>query len=165
MILMNKNNIDGSTALVPKREEINYEEERRKQQKKEMDLLNKRKEKSLKNKLGIMLSIGIVFSIGMILVLRFAYICNLRQQVIDTQNQITTISRENENLKVELLKYDNIKYIEKVATEKLNMERPNLGHAVYCDLGTKYFKQNTKENGINKGKKISFIEFIKSKLF
>ncbi|WP_102400902.1 cell division protein FtsL [Haloimpatiens massiliensis] len=165
MILMNKNNIDGSTALVPKREEINYEEERKKQQKKELELLNKTKEKSLKNKFKIILGIGMVFSIGMILVLRFAYICNLRQQVIDTQNQITNIGKENENLKVELLKYDNIKYIEKIATEKLNMERPNLGNAVYCDLGTKYFKENTKADSINKGKKLSFIEFIKSKLF
>lgn len=163
---MNKNNIvDGSTALVPKREEINYEEERRKQQKKEIELLNKRKGKSLKNKLKVMLSIGIVFCMGMILVIRFAYICNLRQQVTNIQNQISTISNENENLKVTLLKYDNIKYIEKVATEKLNMERPNLGNAFYCDLGTKYFKENTKVNGIKEGKKLSFIEFIKSKLF
>nr|WP_243122766.1 cell division protein FtsL [Haloimpatiens lingqiaonensis] len=161
---MNKNNIvDGSTALVPKREERDYQQERRKQQQKEIELINKRKEKLVKNKLKIMLSIGIGFSMGIILVMRFAYICNLRQESITMQNQIATIGKENENLKVELLKYDNIKYIEEIAVKKLNMERPNLGQAIYCDLDTKYFKDNKLQK--KDTKKLSFIEFIKSKLF
>ena len=43
---------------------------------------------------------------------------------------------ESEALSVKLLKYDNIAYIEEVATRDLNMVKPDSGEVVYCDLSS-----------------------------
>lgn len=162
---MNKNIVDGSTALNPQQDERSLKEERIKQKRKERELLNKKRQSSLNKKAHVLLNIGITFVVSMILIMRFAYICNYRNEIVQTQKKITTLNKENENLKVELLKYDNIKYVEKIAVEKLHMQKSNLSNVDYCDLQTQYFKENAGHKGIKANKKLSIIDVVKSKLF
>lgn len=162
MILMNRNAVDGNTALNPKPYEKKVDRKQIKKDKNRKRL--KLREASIKNKLKIMMSIGIAFVVAMVLILRFAFICNLRKDIANTQKQIVAVKSKNENLKVELFKYDNLQFIEKQSKE-LGMDRANLSNVKYCNLDNQNFKENIKKNSSKNKKKSTIINIIKSKLF
>lgn len=80
---------------------------------------------------GSILAAGVV---GLTIVGRYSSIYADQKQIITLQEEIHTMKEESEALSVKLLKYDNIAYIEEVATNELNMVKPKSGEAVYVDL-------------------------------
>ena len=64
------------------------------------------------------------------------------------ENNVDNISRQNENLTVELVKYNNLKYIEDDAVNKLKMVVPNKQNAVYIDLDKPVIKTQEDEDSM-----------------
>ncbi|WP_410506413.1 septum formation initiator family protein [Haloimpatiens sp. FM7315] len=161
--MMDKNSIRGNTVLKPSKNNETSDESYKELLKKQKELLHKNRKKVLMKKMKIIRNIGVTFLVAMLLLVRFAVICNLKQNVANTEKNITKISKENENLKVELLKYDNIQYIEKIAAKKLNMEKATLNNALYCNLEKNHVTKEIENK--NKPKKNSVMQYLISKLF
>ena len=78
------------------------------------------------------------------------------------RDEISALNKENDAYKVQLIRFRNISYIEKTATEKLHMVKPRISDIQYCNLSKDNL--NTKEqvemkisnNIINKIKDIVF---------
>lgn len=144
MIVVNKDNaISGNTVLQP--EYVPYVEER------EEELRRRAKEKKLrqkrlKGKIKIIRNITLAFTVGVILIGRYCVIYNMQQQLNSIGNNINEINRDNENLKVELVKYNNIQYIEDAAVSKLHMIPPDKGTAVQADLDKEVIKASDKKS-------------------
>ena len=90
---------------------------------------------------------------GLTIVGRYGSIYADQKEIISLQEKIHVMKEESEALSVKLLKYDNIAYIEEVATKELNMIKPKSGEAVYVDM------QNVEpvaaeNNGTQKGKNL-----------
>nr|WP_243429051.1 cell division protein FtsL [Clostridium pascui] len=77
--------------------------------------------------------------------------------------EINTINKENENLRVELVKFNNLQYIEDVATKKLNMVSPTKSNIMYCNLKNEMVKASQKQLDTQKDE--GFIKNFFSKLF
>jgi hypothetical protein len=60
------------------------------------------------------------------------------------------MNKENENLKVELVKYNNIQYIEEVAVNKLNMVTPDRNDAIYANISKNTIIAAQSESNENK---------------
>ncbi len=118
--------VRGNTVLAPKRTPY------KKVEKKHISSNNKNKKN--KNKFVIIRNIFLAFTIGLILVGRYCAIYNMQKQLNTTKSNITEMNKQNDNLKVELVKYNNLQYIEEVATTKLGMVAPNRNDAVYCNI-------------------------------
>lgn len=80
---------------------------------------------------GSIVAAGVV---GLTIVGRYGSIYADQKEIISLQEKIHVMKEESEALSVKLLKYDNIAYIEEVATKELNMIKPKSGEAVYVDM-------------------------------
>ncbi|MFD3157435.1 septum formation initiator family protein [Haloimpatiens sp. FM7330] len=164
VIMMNKEDIEGNTVLSSNANVSRPKEKNNVERDNKRESFKNAKKRNAVKKLKVIRNIGIVFAVGMVLVCRYAYICNIKQEVLNTKQEITKAKKENESLKIRLLKYNNLEYIEKYATEKLNMVKPSMDNAVYCDLNKKNYNKNKNTNDDSKSKN-NLIEFIKNKLF
>nr|WP_206154800.1 hypothetical protein [Clostridium muellerianum] len=128
------------------------------EEKEKEDLKRKAKEKKLrqkrlKGKIKTIRNISLAFTVGVLLVGRYCVIYNMQQQLNSINKNINQVNRDNENLKVDLVKYNNIQYIEDSAINKLHMIAPDKGTAVQADLDKEVIKSSDKksENQVPKG--------------
>ena len=138
----NKFEMDGNTVLAPdesiKKRKYEDLEKSRKQTNQSKKL------KDIKKKKSVLTNIFLVFVIGIIIIARYCMIYNYQDTTSKAKAEIEILSKENDAYKVELIKFRNISYIEKTATEKLHMVKPRISDIQYCNLS----KNNlgTKEN-------------------
>lgn len=152
MIISEKENyFNGNTVLVPeyipsspqKREELEKLEKARKKNRE-----NKIK-KRIKYKFNVILNTSIIFIIGITLIYRYSVIYDMQKKINIINTEISTINKQNENLKIQLIKVSSIQEIEKVALEKLHMISPDKNHVIYSDLSKKNFiEEATKNNNL-----------------
>ena len=141
MIVRNEDSyIRGNTVLQP--EYIPYEDERRYEEEVKKERLKKlRKAKQrLKKKLKVIRTISLSFVVGIILVGRYCVIYNMQMELNSVKTNINEVNTENENLKVELVKYNNLQHIEEIAVNKLQMVAPDKGAAIYVNLDKENIK-------------------------
>lgn len=140
MIITDKNEyINGSTVLAPNsypevkkgaKEKITTKEKTTNDRKALIEEKNKR----LKNKLKIIRNISLVFIVGVTIVGRYGKIYSMQRELNGLNKQISDINKDNESLKVELLKYNNLSLIEEIATTKLKMVKPTKADIIYVDM-------------------------------
>lgn len=164
MIVTNKKNqVSGNNALAPDsspsrgtREKIYKELETSKREHKKIN-----KQKLVKKKAKVLKNVLLAFTVGVTLVYRYSLIYDMEKNIIDTKKEISVINADNENLRIGLLKFNNIEEIEKISVQQLNMIPKSKTNVVYIDLEKNNFKKA--EENMEKGS--SFIEKIKKILF
>ncbi|MEY8762325.1 MULTISPECIES: cell division protein FtsL [Clostridium] len=140
---MNEENMmNGNAALQPQYKPYKKHDKRIHKNK------NENKQKKIKKKLRVLLNICVFFVIGLILIYRYSIIYNMQTDLNSAENNVDNISRQNENLTVELVKYNNLKYIEDDAVNKLKMVVPNKQNAVYIDLDKPVIKTQEDEDSM-----------------
>jgi cell division protein FtsL len=154
-VLNGKIMIDGNTVLAPNY--VPYRESERERQVKR----NKAKNKNFNKKVVVMRNIMIAFIVGITLVGRYCIIYNLQSELNTTKQNIVALNKENENLKVELVKYNNIQYIEDAAINKLGMVTPDRNDAIYADISKETII--TAESESNEGK--NAVNVLAEKIF
>ncbi|MBV1817840.1 cell division protein FtsL [Clostridium cochlearium] len=161
MIVTDKKNyyVDGSTVMAP---EVHIEE--KSQKKKEKKVFRKKIPNNSRKKLSIIGKILTVFIVGTIIIGRYSKIYNMQKQLNNINNSIVKLNKENENLKVELLKLNNIKSVEDIAIGKLKMSVPTKENMIYCDMSKEIFKLNKNANE-EKNKNKGIIANFLSKLY
>lgn len=156
--------INGNTVLapeyVPSRRYRNEEDEKLKKERKQK-LIDERNIK-IKKKTRTLRNIGIVFILGVTLIGRYCVIYNMQKNLSEAKTQISTLNKENENLKVDLVKYNNMVYIEDIAVNKLHMVRADKSLAIHLNLSKDNFEGTLSENEI---KHESLLQKIKNTLF
>lgn len=142
MIVNEKNNyISGNTVLKP-----NYEPSRTQETKKRQEGNRAyKKEKTIKNKGKILFNILLTFVLGMTVVTRQCQISAMQGRLNKTQSNIVAYNKDNDNLKLELSKYSNIQFLEKKATGKLQMGKPEKNSITYDDLSKVNFSKEIVE--------------------
>ena len=160
MIVTDKKNyyVDGSTVMAP---EVHEEKS---QKKKEKKVFRKKIPNNSRKKLSIIGKILTVFIVGTIIIGRYSKIYNMQKQLNNINNSIVKLNKENENLKVELLKLNNIKSVEDIAIGKLKMSVPTKENMIYCDMSKEIFKLNKNANE-EKNKNKGIIANFLSKLY
>ena len=126
----NKFRIDGNTVLAP------YEP-LRKQKHEDLEESRKRvnqKQKEMKKKKGVLINILLTLVIGIIIVARYSMIYHYQDATTKAKASIDVLTKENDAYEVELIKFRNISYVEKTATEKLHMVKPRISEIQYLDL-------------------------------
>lgn len=160
MVMTNKNiYVNGSSALnvnsLPNKKDKKYKEledfkrEHSKRKRKEQRALRVR----------VYASIALTFTMGYSVVHRYSAINKLEKSIIETRAQINNVNAVNEDLRIELLKYKNIAFIEDYAVNDLNMAYPTSETRVFADLSRDNFIDAPEDN-LNVEK--SFIDKIKS---
>lgn len=96
-----------------------------------------KKKPNLKHRVKMVVLVITMFCTGVLIVGRYAMIMNLNNQCKEIKNNITKNLKENERLNIELLKYYDIKQVEKDATTELNMIRPSHANIVYLTVESK----------------------------
>ena len=150
--MMNKENyVNGNTVLDP-----NYDpkvpskkQEYERLRKVEVKKLNKQMDKRINNKAKTLSGIAFIFIVGVIIIFRYTSIYNIQKNLSNIKNKTISLNKENENLKVELVKASNLVNIEKIATEKLHMVRAEKTQAIYTDLTKGNFAKVTSANKNN----------------
>jgi cell division protein FtsL len=164
IVVDKKNIINGSTALEPAQKPLRKKEKSEKykklnESKKEAQI--RLREKQNREKIKILGHIACFFVIGMVIVGRYTIIYSNQKQIMDIKQDINTFKKNSDNLKIQLVKYNNINYIDKMAKEKLNMIEPNRADAEYCNLNENYFRMPEE----NPAEEKSFLTKIKELLF
>ena len=160
IIEKNKFQVHGNTVLAP-------DESFRKQKYEDLEKSRKqikdaKNQRDIKKKKSILMNILLGFVIGVTIIARYSMIYNIQDATSKTRDEIAALNKENDAYKVQLIKFRNISYIEKIATEQLHMVKPRISDIQYCNLSKDNL--NTKEqvemkisnNIINKIKDIVF---------
>lgn len=155
MIVVNENSvIRGNTVLKPEYDPYKDKQAERDKERKRKIKQNKQRNKRMKSKVKIMRNIALTFIIGMTLVARYCIIYDMQRELNSIKSSISYTNRENENLKVELVKYNNLQFIEETATNKLQMTKPDKGLAVYTNLSKEVIQSREKKKEIEEQKNI-----------
>lgn len=151
--------INGNTVLAPEPEISQNGGHKEKNSKKGI----KKDKKVPSGKLKSLRNIGVTFIIGVTLIGRYSMIYGMQRELNAIGLEINTINKENENLRVELVKFNNLQYIEDVATKKLNMVSPTKSNIMYCNLKNEMVKASEKQLDVQKDE--GLIKNFFSKLF
>jgi cell division protein FtsL len=146
VIVVNEDNIiSGNTVLQP--EYVPYEEKDWEKEELKRRAKNKKlKQKRLKGKIKIIRNITLAFAVGVTLVGRYCIIYNMQRQLNSVNTNINELNKDNESLKVDLVRYSNIQYIEDTAINNLHMLPPDKGAAVHKDLDKEIIKTADKKS-------------------
>ena len=150
--------IRGNTVLAP-----NQVPDRNREIEKQQIIKKKNiKNRKIKEQAFVIRNIFIVFLVGLALIGRCCSIYNMQKQLNTIQSNISDLNKDNDNLKVELVKYNNVQYIEEVATNKLHMVTPDMNNAIYANIskGTIIPTSSSKSDSND-----SFISKVVSKIF
>ncbi|MEG0772948.1 septum formation initiator family protein [Clostridium sp.] len=135
MLLENESNsIYGNTVLasqgsaLPKEKVKKQEEVKKKQQQKQ------EQQERLFRALKFAGTLATGFTLAFTILFRYSAIYTTQKELSEVNSAIYNLTEENEALKVQLIKYNNISYIEEVATKELKMVNPIAGNAIYCNL-------------------------------
>ena len=90
--------------------------------------------KSNKKKFILMGRIFVVFVLSFLLVYRFTLVMKLTYEIRNVKTQIAQINNNNENLRIDLAVFSNIKTIEKTAVDKCGMIVPPISDVKYVDV-------------------------------
>jgi cell division protein FtsB len=160
IIEKNKFEIRGNTVLAPDESfrKRNYED----LQKSREQTKHSKRLRNMKKKKSALINIFLGFVIGVTIISRYSMIYSYQGTTAKAKAEIEVLNKENDAYKVQLIKFNNISYIEKIATEKLHMVSPRISDIQYCNLSKNNLK--TKENSevkisnniINKIKDIIF---------
>lgn len=163
MIIMDKEfEIKGNTVLVPERSKDEYIKEREnyKRRKKGMEL--HRKNIKMKKQIRVILGITAIFIFGFAILLRYSEIYSLQNRLASVQNESNVIQDQNDDLKLQIFKSENIDDLTQKAVGDLHMVQPDKNSAVRVNL----HKNSVNYNGNTKDtNKKGVLDFIKSKLF
>jgi cell division protein FtsL len=94
----------------------------------------KKPRKNSKAKFKLMGSVIAISFLSLFILTRFASIVKLTYDVRSIKSEIRKVQEENDNIKVEMAKLNNIKSIEKMAVGKLGMVVPDKKQVVYIDV-------------------------------
>lgn len=160
IVAKNMFEIDGNTVLSPeesfrKQKYEGLEESRKKAE-------QSKKQKDIKKKKSVLFHILLGFVVGVTIIARYCMIYNYQDTASKAKAEIGILNKENDAYKVELIKFRNISYVEKMATTKLNMVKPRISDIQYMDL-SKNNLQIKKELQVNKSTEI--INKIKNIIF
>lgn len=148
MIITNKNNIvSGNNALSPQNIPSKHLDETKYRdfEKSKRQHLKINKEKSIKKKIKVLTNIILGFTIGITLIYRYSLIYNIEKDITQVNREISKVDSQNENLKIGLLKYNNIGEIEKKSTKELNMIPQSISNVIYIDLKKNNFNSFSKQ--------------------
>lgn len=163
---MNKENlIQGNTVLSPRTQpsEPSRKNEQKEAIKRKNAIVKQKIDKRRHSKAKILLHIIVSFGIGMTLVYRYTALYNMQRELSKVENNIKAVNSENENLRIELIKFNNLNYLEENSLKKLNMTYPSKNSIAYCDLTKDNFSRGTVKNDNSIPKKV--LNKVKSILF
>lgn len=158
-----KNRIEGSAALAPERKQIPKRKVQNPERKRaEREALSQAKRNKIFGFLKLNGSVIAAGVIGIVIISRYSVIYENQKTLNKLQADIKTMEESSEDLSIKLMKFNNIAYIEEVATDKLGMVEASSINAIYSDLENEEFV-----NPDNKvvGEDISFFSKIRSLLF
>lgn len=92
------------------------------------------------------LSIMFVFAICVLLISRYAIIAEINFSIHNLEKDYKNVLKENTDLNVQLMKTVNLDNLEKIATEKLNMQYPDQSQYAYVKVPS----LNVNQDGMQK---------------
>lgn len=128
----NKLRMDGNTVLSPDESLGKRKYEELEKSRKETE--SSKRQRDMKKKKSVLTNILLGFIIGMIIIARYCMIFNYQDKAANVKAEIAVLSKENDSYGVELIKFNNISYIEKIATQKLHMVKPMISDIQYVNL-------------------------------
>ena len=75
-----------------------------------------------------------MFVIGITIITRYCMIYTYQGTASKAKAELEIVDKENSAYKVQLIKFRNISYIEKIALGRLNMVKPEISDIEYMDL-------------------------------
>lgn len=144
--------VSGNTVLKPERVQVEREsKERYERLEKHKNQLRVKKEKEAKvHKARVISLIFISFIIGFTVLYRYSLIYSIQKDYVEARHSVATLEKENENLKINLVKLEDDKTIkDKISSLKMVTANKNL--CVNVDLNKDVFnekKENKTEEGV-----------------
>lgn len=90
--------------------------------------------KSLKVKLKLITCVAVLFALSFLTLCRFATIIKITNDISTIKTELKKAQNANEDIKVKIAKFNNIKNIETVAVNKYGMVVPDSKSVVYVDV-------------------------------
>lgn len=157
-MLTEKEYVNGNNVILPNREDETQVKRENLRKKKHSNVTkNKLNEKKKKQHINTIKAIAIVFICGLIVVWRYGAAYNVQKQLTSIKSEQNALVRANDNLKLELKKVNNFKYIEENAESKFGMVKPDNNNVIIADLSKDNFKSHQEESK----KSVTFINKIK----
>ncbi|KYH35650.1 cell division protein FtsL [Clostridium tepidiprofundi DSM 19306] len=138
--LLEERYVNGNTALQVEREYTRKKENEKRLNRDELNRKNELREEQNRKRLIVLKSIMCVFIVGMIVVSRYSIIYGNEKKIRDIKKQIVELRSENDKMKIEILKFQDINKIDEIARKKLHMVEPSRVNVVYCNFDKEYFK-------------------------
>lgn len=146
--------IKGNNALNPQRteEEIIIKKPIKEEKDNKEELLRRKLEKELKVKerATVLLTILFTFIMGFSVVFGYSRVYQLQQGYNKNYSKLLEMKKSNENLRIQLVKFNDEQLVRDKAVNTLNMIKPNEKSYVKVDFSKSYFEpalDKTNEEG------------------
>jgi len=136
--------IKGNTALNPQRteEEIIIKKPVKEEKDNKEELLKRKLEKELrlKERATVLLTILFTFIMGFSVVFGYSRVYQLQQSYNESYNALLEMKKNNENLRIQLVKFNDEQLVRDKAVNTLNMIKPNEKSYIKVDFSKSYFE-------------------------
>lgn len=150
--------------MIVAKKELEYYNENSKYPKPKKRTENKKNKKSnVKIKVKVFTLAAITFSICLIVLLRYAYISQLKYDIVNFKGNIEELNKEKQKLALELEAIKESGLIERKAINELNMVYPKDEQVVYIEIDADKQVYNEKGN-IKSQQSEGIITVIKNKI-
>ena len=135
--------IKGSTALAPEKQQ---KEPARKEdyevlRKSQIERANRLKHKKNLNKRKVIKAIAVLFLAGITLMFNEGRLYNKQQKITQINRQISELSKQNEDSRIQLIKLNSLANIKYTADNSLQMVMPERDKVVYVDFSKNNFAE------------------------
>jgi cell division protein FtsL len=135
--------IKGSTALAPEKQQSGpvRKEDYEVLKKSKIERENRLKHKKNLNKRKVIKAISFVFAAGIALMFNEGRLYEKQQKVSQINREITDISKQNEDIRIQLVKLNSLSSIKNTADNTLNMVMPKREEVIYVDFSRSNFAE------------------------
>lgn len=146
--------INGNTVYAPDRvkESPLKKEEYEKLRKTKIERINRIKKKKNVQKRKVIVAIIAIFGVGLSLIWGEAQVYSNQRKLTSIKKEIVEINRQNDDLKIQLLKVSSLENIKQNAENKLHMITPDRKNVIYADLSKDNFNKEPKDGSESKTK-------------
>ncbi len=141
MIVKEFDYVKGNTVVKPNRRSTEsdkkYKElERSKRNKKKREYAKKKQ-----NRIACLQIAALIFTVGLIVISRDTKVYNMQKELASINKQISTVTDENEALRIQLLKIGSLDNIKTNAESKLGMSIATKDNTMQIEVPSNYFEE------------------------
>lgn len=141
MIVKEFDYVKGNTVVKPNRQSTESDKKYKELERSKRNKKKRAYEKKKQNRIACLQIAALIFTVGLVVISRDTKVYNMQKELTSINKQISTVTDENEALRIQLLKIGSLDNIKTNAENKLGMSIATKDNTMQIEVPSNYFEE------------------------